>query len=1169
MKNLFKLVILFFVIFSSCASEAPRRAEVLFIGAANEKASNQATWLAVELFSSGVNLTYSDSLTSLKLDNLTKYDALILLTAEQHLNEEYEKSIRKFLKSGRGVVALNSSANAFKNSQWYTGLVNGGFENLGNGKALINVNNTSKVLDSTLSSFSVDNEIFAFNNKGETSKVLLTASINGKQEPYAWINEDNGGRFFFSALGSNDEVWKMSNFLKTVHSGIWWALGDKVKKQVAELNIPNVSIYPDSISDFTIRYDVNKVQDPLDANEAMKLIQKPVDFELKLFVSEPNIVNPIAMNWDEKGRLWVIESVDYPNSFEEVKGQGRDKIKICEDTDGDGVADKFTVFADGLNIATSLTFANDGVIVAMAPDFVFMKDTDGDGKMDYQKVIMTGWSKGDTHAGPSNLQYGFDNKIWGVTGYAGYNGIVDGKRQMFSQGLYSVNPDGSNFEYLATTSNNTWGLGMSEDNNVFISTANNTHSAFYSIPERFLQRKVKRTDNSSSVNAIQKIDGHYEVHALTPNLRQVDVVGGFTSAAGHQMYTARDFPKNYWNSMAFVTEPTVRLVHNAIIEKDGAGFKERDGWNLLASSDEWFGPIHAEVGPDGAVWVLDWYNFIIQHNVFVPAQAPSEKVVPLSFKDQIHGVGNAFESNLRDKKHGRVYRVLYKDGKHNESFKLSKDNPNELVRALKSKNKFWRTHAQRLLVERKSSDVQNDLIALVKDKTVDEIGLNTAAIHAIWTLKGLGLIEIKEVNEVILSALNHPSGGVRKAAIQVLDLNKENWAAVEKSSVFTDENLNTRLAAFVKIAESVPTPEIANVLVKAVDNKENQTDRWLNAALFAAIQTNQSDFVSKAQVLTGNEFVQGVLQALDDETYTLGRVSRMQFSPNVLDKNIVIETEVMRRDREGFNGMIIGQGDAINGYALYMKENKLFWDVYQNGTKNSISTTQGVGDKFQIQALLNQNGGMKLLVNKKLVGEVAGVKLFEVPLSTYLRSGHDLSEAPLTHFNRNSEFIGNVSEIKLRLGANHVDHHDHHHHGEAHSEEVNFEKAESPSEVIVIKAMKDIMQYDKRAITVKAGQQITLIMENPDAMPHNLVIIKPGTNEIVGKAADKMLQSSSAAQKHYVPEVPEVLFYTKLVNPGESYTLKFQAPKEKGDYPFICTFPGHWRGMNGVMRVVD
>src|SRR5699024_2385820 len=161
---------------------------------------------------------------------------------------------------------------------------------------------------------------------------------------------------------------------RMIRQGVWWSLNDKVKGLVEELDIPHVSIYGDTISDFTARHDVPNMQEPLSPEESMKLTQKPVDFEVKLFASEPDIVNPIAMNWDEKGRLWVIETTDYPNNFVKEGEKGNDKITICEDTNGDGVADKFTVFADELNIATSLTFVNDGVLVATAPYFIFRSE---------------------------------------------------------------------------------------------------------------------------------------------------------------------------------------------------------------------------------------------------------------------------------------------------------------------------------------------------------------------------------------------------------------------------------------------------------------------------------------------------------------------------------------------------------------------------------------------------------------------------------------------------------------------------------------------------------------------------------------------------------------------------------------------------------------------------
>jgi azurin len=124
------------------------------------------------------------------------------------------------------------------------------------------------------------------------------------------------------------------------------------------------------------------------------------------------------------------------------------------------------------------------------------------------------------------------------------------------------------------------------------------------------------------------------------------------------------------------------------------------------------------------------------------------------------------------------------------------------------------------------------------------------------------------------------------------------------------------------------------------------------------------------------------------------------------------------------------------------------------------------------------------------------------------------------------------------------------------------------SVTINIKVVKDLMQYNKKLFTVKAGQKVTLEFENPDGMQHNMVIMKPGTLNKVGTAVDALVQDPKGAQKSYIPNMPEVIQSVKLVDPGESVTLEFTAPAQAGDYPYICTFPGHWRIMNGIMRVV-
>jgi azurin len=122
--------------------------------------------------------------------------------------------------------------------------------------------------------------------------------------------------------------------------------------------------------------------------------------------------------------------------------------------------------------------------------------------------------------------------------------------------------------------------------------------------------------------------------------------------------------------------------------------------------------------------------------------------------------------------------------------------------------------------------------------------------------------------------------------------------------------------------------------------------------------------------------------------------------------------------------------------------------------------------------------------------------------------------------------------------------------------------------IVVIEIVPELMKFDKDVFTVTSGKKVVLEIDNRDGMQHNLLIVKPGTLQKVGAAADAMLRDPKASEKQYVPEIPEVLFSTKMLEPNEVFTLSFTAPSQPGDYPFVCTFPGHWRMMNGIMRVV-
>lgn len=1138
-----------------------RRGEVLFLGhtSKHHDSGKYAPWLAIKLFHSGINLTYTVDLKDLNPENLSKYDGLIIYANHDSLSPSQESAMKAFVESGKGLIPLHSASGCFRNSEWYIKTIGGQFASHKTGTFKNIILKPDHPVMKGITDFETFDETYIHKNLNPDEIVLGERIEGDHHEPYTWVRNQGKGRVFYTAYGHDDATWTNSGFLDLVRNGVLWAIGDNVTKNIAALTIPNPDIYnSDTISQYTKRHIVPKMQDALSPSESNKLTQVPADFEIQLFAQEPDITNPIAMAWDERGRLWVVESVDYPNTFKETDGAANDRIKICEDTNGDGKADKFTVFADKLNIPTSMVFSNGGIIVSVAPDFVFLKDTNGDDVADTREVVMTGWGKNDTHAGPSNLQYGFDNKIWGVNGYAGFKGTINGEKLNFPQGVYHFKPDGKDFAYLGTSNNNTWGLGFSEDANVFLSTANNTHSAFYSMPAKYLQRSAG--GDEQTILSVQKIDGHYDAHSMTPNLRQVDVVGGFTSAAGHHFYTARNYPKEYWNRVAFVSEPTIRLVHNAIIEPDGAGFKEKDGWNFMASSDEWFGPVQAEVGPDGAVWIADWYNFIIQHNVFVPAQSPSEFIMPS--KDQPHGPGNAFSSPMRDLNHGRVYRIVYKNGKKSPALKLSKNDLPGLIAALENDNMFWRMTAQRLLVESKNVSVAPELYKIINNQKVDEIGLNSPAIHALWTLHGLGLLDgsNKEALQVVNKALLHPAAGVRKAAVTVLPKNEQSFESIQK--LIKDPNLNTRLAVFAALVEFPSSDKIGQAIFEASREDQNEKDAWLSKAILAAAVVHEKGFLAASEKQSvKKDFSEKIALALRKEVYQLGRRNTLQFPPDVTGKEITMRATVMKAKDKELKGFIAGQGGKDGGYALYIQDGKLIMAINQHGTTSQATTSEPLPEKFDVVASLTQNGKITIDIDGKPAAEGKSHMLFAAPLSGTVRTGEDgEGDDKIGSYEGRFGFDGNFQKATLEL--NRPD--------QNKKEEVKTVATTvktSNAIVIDLKVEKEIMQYDKKLFTVKAGQKVIINLENPDGMQHNMLILKPGTLQKVGKAADEMLSDPKAAEKQYVPKIPDVLFSTKLVNTGETVTLEFTVPNEPGDYPYACTFPGHWRGMNGIMRV--
>lgn len=1151
-------VLLLTSILVSCGKRAADsgKLEILFLGHESEHHNSAAylPLLASALSKEGINFSYTDNPADLNSANLSQYDGLIIYANYEKITSEQEKALLDFVASGKGFIPVHSASFCFQNSPKYISLVGGQFKTHKTDKFTTSIINKDHVIVKSLNEFATWDETYVHDKLASDITILMERVEGDHREPWTWVKEHGKGRVFYTAYGHDEHTWGNPGFQQLMKEGIVWAVGDKAKKDWEEFRkgIPTLAYKEESnIPNYEKRNPAPKFQEPLTPEQSAKLIQVPVGFALELFASEPDIINPIAMEWDERGRLWVIETVDYPNTVRDDKGIGDDRIKICEDTNEDGKADKFTVFADQLNIPTSMVFANGGIIVSQAPHFLFLKDTDGDDKADVKKILIDGWGIFDTHAGPSNLKYGYDNQIWGVVGYSGFEGIIAGENRKFSQGVYRFKPDVSSFEFMTNTSNNTWGLGFTENNDVFASTANNTHSVFMGIPNKFW-RDVDGIQQAGSA----KIDGHYAMHPITEKVRQVDVFGGFTAASGHNFYTARNYPKEYWNQIALVCEPTGHLVHLAKIEKSGAGFIEKDSWNLFAGADEWVSPVEAKVGPDGAVWILDWYNFIIQHN---PTPTPERGGFAAT-----NGKGNAYENPLRDKEHGRIWRVVSKDAKKVKPLALDADEPEELIDVLSNDNLFWRLTAQRLLVERSNLNVLPDLFKLVANVTSSETSSSYAAIHALWTIDGLGAVSKDDkAAEVVTKALKHPNSGVRKAAIQISS--KYQWSEnlVSESNVLNDPDPNTRLAAILSLVEISPSESLGNALFKLSLEESVKNDEWLSKAVYVAANQHRKGFMDAFLAATPaydrNKAMRKVRDAEDFDDVSWKQMELPQYMEKAgLDIDGVI-----------WFRKVIDLPSSAHGKKATLSlgpidDSDITWI---NGVKVGETEKKHNDNRvYQIPANIVKAGKNVISIRVEDFGGGGGI--YGKSEELFLQAGSKkISLFGNWKYDVEKQF-GTKNEFKeTSIGELFVD---------------TYLNKKNPSALgtgelssmgqattIKIKVIKNEMKFDLKAFTVEAGKQVEIVFENPDFMQHNFVVTRIGALQTVGKAADKLAADPKGAERQYVPNIPEVLFATKLVNPQQTERLYFVAPAKEGDYPFVCTFPGHWSIMNGTMKVVS
>jgi putative membrane-bound dehydrogenase-like protein len=600
-----------------------------------------------------------------------------------------------------------------------------------------------------------------------------------------------------------------------------------MKRTIGSLLILSVAI---AFSCMEKRYD-----DPLEPEQAIKSFHLPDGFRIELFASEPQVMDPVDMVFDEEGNAFVVEMPDYPFKPENGKGTGR--IKMLQDTDGDGKIDKATVFADSILDATTMLPWKGGLLVTAAPNILYLKDTDGDFRADTREILFTGFFQDNSEAQITSLTYGIDNWIYAANN--GQAGTVYSKARPDAPPLdmagsdFRFRPDRGEFEL--ETGNAQFGLTLDDWGHRFI-TQNTIHIRQVVIPWRYLHRHP----NLRSASPLTNISDHdLEMFQVTPppywraertrrrqkqyaeeHLDRVEYAEDhFTGSSGGMVYGGDAFPRAYYGNV-FTGDVSGNLVHRDVLwasDTTPVYVAKRDGREVksefLSSSDPCFRPASFAVGPDGALYVVDMYR---QH-IETPVSIPEDLKADMDF--------------LNGSDRGRIYRIVPTnfEVRRVNAPKLRERSSSELVKLLSHESRWWRQQAQRLLVERQDASVVPAL-----EKVFTEHPDPRARLHALYTLEGLNALTVALVSRAVTDSHE----GVRAQGLILAERYQQ--LLPEVLTRLHDPSIQVVLQATLS-AGQFSHKDIAAELAQVLET--NGRDPWIQLAVLSSVAGSSPELV--------------------------------------------------------------------------------------------------------------------------------------------------------------------------------------------------------------------------------------------------------------------------------------------------------------------------------------
>ena len=764
---------------------------------------------------------------------LNDADLLVVSVRRRAPKAEEMALIRKYLESGKPLVGIRTACHAFDtrgkappgHAEWtsfdpdvlgghYTGHhpndIFPVIELVPNGKP-------HPILEGVTTPFPSSGSLYKTSPLKATATPLLLGKVGSlPSEPVAWINASGAARVFYTSLGHPGD-FDRPEFRRLLKNAIFWALDRKLTASTGDS--PTASNLIRNTPPGENRPPFDRGQGPLSPRAALATFDVPGDLQLDLVLAEPVVRQPVSISFDERGRLWVVQYLQYPVPaglkmlshdgvwravYDKVPQppprhvRGKDKITIHEDTDGDGTFDRHKTFLDGLNIVTAIARGRGGVWVLNPPYLLFYPDRDNDDVPDGDpEVHLQGFGLEDTHSVVNSLCWGPDGWLYAaqgstVTGHVirPSSGAASEPRHSMGQLIWRYHPESRRYEVFAEGGGNAFGVEIDSKGRIYSGHNGGDTRGFHYVQGGYYQKGFNKHGPLSNSNAF----GYFPAmkHDRVPRFTHTFVI-----------YEADALPDSY-RGLLFGVAPLLHHVVMSRIFSDGSSFQTHDVGLAVTSRDPFFRPVDIKLGPDGALYVADWYDRQINH-----------------YRNH--------EGQL-DAANGRIYRLRARGvgPSLKKPFDLSRLSTPDLVKLLANPSRWMRQTAQRLIADRKDKTIAPQLSRLIAETN------GQTALEALWALHAVGSLD----EATALKTLEHSDPFVRLwTARLVCDQSQVTpplaQALALRASLETSVEVRSQLACS---ARRLPARDALPIVRSLLARSDDQRDLHIPLLLWWAIE---------------------------------------------------------------------------------------------------------------------------------------------------------------------------------------------------------------------------------------------------------------------------------------------------------------------------------------------